>query len=194
MTQLLPSPVIHGVATVHPTVHHDDRGRFVESYRQEWFAYVGPMVQANHAERQAGAIVGLHYHRRQTDYWYVARGHARAVLHDLRRGSPTEGATLVTELGEVADAAHNHVGLLIPPGVAHGFAAITDLALTYLVDAYYDPTDELGLAWDDPAVGVDWGIADPYLSERDRTNPKLVDIRTEDRPAFDPLRSPALDG
>jgi len=90
----------------------------------------------------------------------------------------------VIELGEIAGADHNHLGLLIPPGVAHGIAAITDVSLTYLVDATYDPADELGLAWDDPAVGADWGLDAPILSERDRTNPASADLPDHLRPRF----------
>jgi dTDP-4-dehydrorhamnose 3,5-epimerase len=70
----------------------------------------------------------------------------------------------------------------IPPGVAHGFAALTDVLLTYLVDNYYDPADELGLAWDDPEVGADWGVADPILSPRDQGNPRRAAIPDEQRP------------
>ena len=61
--------------------------------------------------------------------------------------------------------------MFIPPGVAHGFAALTDMTITYLVDGYYNPADELGLAWDDPAVDADWGVTDPILSGRDQANP-----------------------
>ena len=60
--------------------------------------------------------------------------------------------------------------LLIPPGVAHGFAAFTDLMLIYVVDRYFDTADELGIAWDDPGPGLDWGLAEPILSKRDREN------------------------
>ena len=74
-------------------------------------------------------------------------------------GSPTEGVTEHIDLDGDRDQ-----GVYIPPGVAHGFAALTDLLLCYLVDNYYDNTDELGLAWDDPHVGADWGLADPVLS------------------------------
>jgi dTDP-4-dehydrorhamnose 3,5-epimerase len=69
---------------------------------------------------------------------------------------------------------HDHRGVWIPPGVAHGFAALTDLTMTYLVDRYYDPADELGVAWDDPEIGADWGLpasAAVVLSARDRANP-----------------------
>ena len=105
-------------------------------------------------------LVGLHFHLHQADYWYALRGKVRVVLHDLRVGSRTDGATEVIDLDGDVDQ-----GVYIPPGVAHGFAALTDVLLTYLVDNYYDDSDELGLAWDDPAVGADWGVTDPILSD-----------------------------
>ncbi|MFP5377609.1 MAG: dTDP-4-dehydrorhamnose 3,5-epimerase family protein [Acidimicrobiia bacterium] len=166
MPTIVPSAAIDGVVVVHPDVHGDERGRFVETYRRSWFPAGREMVQANRSEKQAGALVGLHYHLHQADYWYLTRGRARVVLHDLREGSPTDGATLALDLDGDGEA-----GVFIPPGVAHGFAALTDLTLTYLVDGYYNAADELGLAWDDPAVAADWGVAEPIVSERDRTNP-----------------------
>jgi dTDP-4-dehydrorhamnose 3,5-epimerase len=99
------------------------------------------------------------------------------VLHDLREGSPTEGATLALPL--VDDEGR---GVFIPPGVAHGFSALTDLTLTYLVDQYYNPADELGVAWDDPEIGADWGVTDPVLSARDRSNPRRAELAQ--RPAY----------
>jgi len=176
MADLRPSQVIDGVVVVHPTVHGDERGYFVETYRREWFPGAPEMVQSNRGDRVAGCLVGLHYHLHQADYWYVPRGHARVVLHDLRTGSPTDGATLELDLGEVDGGPNNHLGVYIPPGVAHGFAALTDLTITYQVDGYYNPDDELGVAWDDPAIGADWGIAEPILSERDRSNPNRSDL------------------
>jgi dTDP-4-dehydrorhamnose 3,5-epimerase len=171
MATVTESDVIAGVVVVEPDVHGDERGRFVETYRRSWFPAGREMVQANRSDKEAGALVGLHYHLHQADYWYVPRGRARVVLHDLRQGSPTEGATLALEVGE-----GNEVGVFIPPGVAHGFAAITDLTITYLVDQYYNADDELGVAWDDPALAVDWGVGDPIVSKRDRTNPRRADI------------------
>ncbi|WP_426573264.1 dTDP-4-dehydrorhamnose 3,5-epimerase family protein [Aquihabitans sp. McL0605] len=184
MADVRPSEAIDGVSTVHPTIHGDERGVFVETYRRQWFPSAREMVQGNRAERKAGSVVGLHYHLHQSDYWYVTQGHARVVLHDLRIGSPTEGATQMLDLGERAGEDHRHLGVYIPPGVAHGFASITDLALAYLVDRYYDPVDELGVAWDDPAIGADWGLADPILSERDRTNPERAAIEAARHPRF----------
>lgn len=167
MASIEHSPVIDGVVVVRLNAHGDERGRFVETYRREWFADRDEMVQGNRSDKQAGALVGLHFHRHQADYWYVLRGKARIVLHDLRVGSPTEGATLVLDVDDVEDQ-----GVYIPPGVGHGFAALTDITMTYLVDRYYDPEDELGVAWDDPEIGVDWGVAEPILSKRDQDNPR----------------------
>jgi dTDP-4-dehydrorhamnose 3,5-epimerase len=174
---ILPSERIADVLVIEPDVHGDDRGRFVETYRRHWLPLGREMVQANRSEKAAGALVGLHYHLHQADYWYVLRGTARVVLHDLRQGSPTDGATEVLDMTGEQDR-----GLFIPPGVAHGFAAVTDVLLWYLVDGYYNPSDELGLAYDDPEVGADWGIADPVLSERDRTNPTRTSLPPELRP------------
>jgi dTDP-4-dehydrorhamnose 3,5-epimerase len=176
------STVIAGVHVVDPVVHGDERGFFVETYRREWFPHGLEMVQGNRGDRSAGALVGLHYHLHQADYWYVPEGLARVVLHDLRVGSPTDGATLALDLGRAADGSHDHRGVFIPPGVAHGFAALTDMTITYLVDGYYNPTDELGLAWDDPEVAADWGIDAPVLSARDQANPLRRDIAEPWRP------------
>ena len=177
MPTILPSSVIADVLVVEPDVHGDPRGRFVETYRRNWLPLGREMIQGNRSEKQAGAVVGLHYHLHQADYWYLLRGRARVVLHDLREGSASDGATEVVDLDGDTDR-----GLFIPPGVAHGFGALTDLLLWYLVDGYYNPADELGLAWDDPAVGADWGVADPVLSERDKKNPRRSEIPPELRP------------
>lgn len=168
---------IADVLIVETEAHGDARGRFVETYRRQWLPLGREMVQGNRSEKEAGALVGLHYHLHQADYWYVLRGRARVVLHDLREGSPTDGATDVVELTGDEDR-----GLFIPPGVAHGFAALTDLLLWYLVDGYYNPADELGLAWDDPDVGADWGITEPVLSQRDQSNPRRREIEPALRP------------
>jgi len=179
MTDVAKSKAIEDVMIVTPEVFGDERGRFVETYRRAWFPHGREMIQANRSDRQQGAIVGLHYHMHQADYWYVTRGRARVVLHDLRVGSPTDGATEILEIGE-----HDDRGVYIPPGVGHAFAAVTDLTLTYLVDSYYNPKDELGVAWDDPELGADWGVTNPVVSERDRTNPRRADIPDHLRPRY----------
>ena len=177
MATVTESETIVGVFHVVPTVHRDKRGLFVETFRREWIPGGREMIQANRADRTAGCIVGLHYHLHQADFWYVPFGRARVVLHDLREGGPTDGATLSLEL-----SGDNHRGVFIPPGVAHGFAAVTDMVITYLVDGYYNPADELGLRWDDPAVTADWGVSEPILSARDQANPSRDAIPAGRRP------------
>ncbi|HET9692318.1 MAG TPA: dTDP-4-dehydrorhamnose 3,5-epimerase [Acidimicrobiales bacterium] len=177
MATVTESDVIAGVYVVDPVAHGDARGRFSETYRRSWFPLGREMVQANRSDKGAGAIVGLHYHLHQADYWQVVRGTARVVLHDLRVGSPTDGATVTLDL-----SGDNARGVFIPPGVAHGFASLTDLTLTYLVDNYYNAADELGVTWDDPAIGAEWGVAEPILSARDQANPR--------RDAIDPALRP----
>jgi dTDP-4-dehydrorhamnose 3,5-epimerase len=184
MATVSESDVVAGVYIAAPDVHGDERGVFVETYRREWFPQGREMVQANRADRQAGCVVGLHYHLHQADYWYVPAGRARVVLHDLRVGSPTDGATLTVDLGAREDGTHDHRGVFIPPGVAHGFAALSDMTITYLVDGYYNPDDELGVAWDSPEVAADWGVREPVLSSRDQQNPRRADLEDRLRPRW----------
>ncbi|MCU1491885.1 MAG: dTDP-4-dehydrorhamnose 3,5-epimerase-like enzyme [Acidimicrobiaceae bacterium] len=176
------SDVISQVVIVTPKSFEDPRGRFVESYRRSWFPHGREMIQGNRSDKTANSLVGLHYHLHQADYWYVTRGLARVVLHDLRVDSPTDGATLTLEIGDGAEQ-----GIFVPPGVAHGFAALTDLTLTYLVDNYYNPDDELGVAWDDKEIAAEWGLDNPIVSDRDKANPTRHAIAEALRPRF-PLR------
>jgi len=185
VAEVSPCEAISGVFIVAPDVHGDERGLFVETYRREWIPGAQEMIQANRGDRRAGAVVGLHYHQRQSDFWYVPVGQARVVLHDLRAGSPTDGRTIALPLGTEPDGVNRHRGVYIPPGVAHGFAALSDMTITYLVDGYYDPADELGVAWDDPEIGADWGVDAPILSARDRSNPRRSAIPDHSRPRFE---------
>jgi dTDP-4-dehydrorhamnose 3,5-epimerase len=140
------------------------------------------MVQGNCSLSKMGVLRGLHFHRKQADFWSVPTGLVRAALYDLRASSPTRGASHVLDLG---DGAGNARGLYIPKGVAHGFYALKDSFMTYLVDEYYDSSDELGVRWDDPALAIDWGLsadAAPIVSERDQQNPALAEIPDADRP------------
>ena len=86
------------------------------------------------------------------------------------------------DLGAREDGTHDHRGVFIPPGVAHGFASLTDMTITYLVDGYYNPADELGVAWDDPEIDADWGVSNPILSGRDQQNPKRSGLDAALRP------------
>jgi dTDP-4-dehydrorhamnose 3,5-epimerase len=120
---------------------------------------------------------GLHYHHKQVDYWYVARGKIRVGVVDLRPNSPTYLAGETIEM-----SADDNLGLYIPIGVAHGFLALELTTLIYTVDNYYDGDDEFGVAWNDPDVNLDWAVTDPVLSPRDQKNPFLKDIPPENLP------------
>ncbi len=178
MPQFIPFEPIAGVVMVRLQSFADERGRFLETFRKSWFPQRSwEIVQTNRSDSAAGVLRGLHYHHRQVDYWYLARGRVRVGLADLRAGSLSHLATATIDLSEAEPA-----GLYIPSGVAHGFAALTDATLIYVVDNYYDGQDELGVRWDDPALGVDWGVSDPILSARDAGNPLLRDIPPEKLP------------
>jgi len=156
----------------------DDRGYFFESFRRSWIPGVREMIQGNVSFSRAGVLRGLHYHLKQADFWLVPSGHVRAALCDLRRSSPTRGGTEVLDMGE-----KHPVGLYIPKGVAHGFVALQDSFMTYLVDEFYDNSDEKGVRWDDPALGLDWAIdRAPVLSGRDSQNALLADIPANELP------------
>ena len=175
---LQPLTTIDGVYTVPMQVFGDERGRFMETFRREWFPDVNwERIQHNRSDSKAGVLRGLHYHFHQIDYWYVLQGEIRAGLVDLRPKSSTYMQTSIVEMGD-----KNNIGLFIPIGVAHGFYALTDCTLTYVVNNYYDGDDEHGVAWNDPDVNMDWGVVSPQLSGRDSQNPLLKDIPTEKRP------------
>lgn len=124
-------------------------------------------VQGNHSHSQAGVLRGLHFHARQADAWYVVRGQARVGLADLRTQTETPAA-LTVDLSEDDPAT-----LYIPPGVAHGFAALTEIDLVYWVTHYFDSKDEHGVAWNDPTLAVPWQIENPILSDRDARAERL---------------------
>lgn len=172
------------------TRHADARGSFRELWRDSAFpamtaAETGApdgvpqrFVQANLSASAAGVLRGLHYHRRQLDYWVVAAGRALVALVDVR---PLLGGTGERPLVETRELSADE-WVVIPTGVAHGFLALEALELLYLVTNEFDGSDELGFAWDDPAVGVPWprieGTPDgrPILSERDQSNPPLSEL------------------
>ncbi|MCW2949767.1 MAG: rfbC [Thermoleophilia bacterium] len=162
---------IDGVVVRALTRHGDERGGFTETYRTEWFDGP-PMVQGNRSDSAAGTIRGLHFHRKQADYWLCLRGTLLVCVHDARVSSPTAGVTQGIVL-----TGDTNTGIYIPPGVAHGFAALEDATLTYLVDNYYDGADEFGVSWDDPEVGMNWGIEHPILSARDAECGTLAELR-----------------
>lgn len=156
--------------------HADGRGSFRELWRADQFPG-REFVQANLSTSDAGVLRGLHLHRHQDDLWVVADGRALVALVDVRPVLDGSGQSKVEtrELG-------SDEWVFIPTGVAHGFLAIEPLQLVYLVTNEYDGSDELGFAWDDPAVAVAWpalpGTPDgrPILSARDAANPSLAEL------------------
>jgi len=197
MTLERPASALPGVRYGAVARYADDRGAFRELWRASQFGAIAPadahtapsdadaapeaapaFVQANLSSSAPGVLRGLHFHRRQLDYWVVASGRAFVALVDLRPmlydGAP---APSVETRELVADE-----WVVIPSGVAHGFLAMGPLELLYLVTNEYDGSDELGFAWDDPAAAVPWPAvlesADgrPILSDRDQSNPSLADL------------------
>ena len=166
MPQIQESTLIKDVQIVTLQPFIDERGRFMEVFRREWFPQRSwEIIQSNRSDSKAGVLRGLHYHFHQVDYWYVVNGKIRACLADIRPDSPTCGATQAIEMGE-----ENQLGIFIPVGVAHGFVTLTDATLTYVVDRYYDGADEHGVAWNDPDLGLPWGVEIPTVSPRDAAN------------------------
>jgi dTDP-4-dehydrorhamnose 3,5-epimerase len=170
---------IEGVLLFRLTTHPDLRGSFTEDYRREWISGGREMVQGNISKSKANVLRGLHFHRQQADWWNFYQGSAVVGLYDLRTGSPTEGTGLALRL----DTEEELHGLYIPRGVAHGFYAKNDVLLHYMVDNYYTGSDEFGVTWDDPGLGIDWPSRDPILSDRDRSNPGLGEVLAE-APAY----------
>jgi dTDP-4-dehydrorhamnose 3,5-epimerase len=158
-----------------PTVHGDERGFFVESFRADALVELGigdPFVQDNHSRSRRGVVRGMHFQPGQAKLVRCARGAILDVLVDIRRGSPHFGQWEGYELDDVA-----HHQLYVPDGFAHGFCVLSELAdVTYKVTSYYDPEAESGFAYTDPAVGIQWPDADTLVgSERDRIAPSLAE-------------------
>jgi len=167
---------ISGVKLVPLKRIQDSRGVFFEAFRESWVGTDRRWVQWNFSRSVAGVVRGLHFHRQQSDYWLVTEGRLVAALVDVRKQSPTCRVALCVEL----DAADPRA-LIIPPGVLHGYRALTDVTVMYLLDREYDASDENGVRWDDPDLGLPqaWYQGQPpVLSARDANAPRLADVQT----------------
>lgn len=170
-----------GLVVITPKVHQDERGFFLETYRRDIFQEAGlpwDFVQANHARSETpGVLRGLHYQAppmAQSKLVWITTGKVLDVVVDLRHDSPTFGRQFSLEL-----TAGDFTRLLIPKGFAHGYLTLTaGVEFHYMVDAYYSPPHEQGIAWDDPDLGITWPISAPLLSEKDKILPRLKDIVT----------------
>jgi dTDP-4-dehydrorhamnose 3,5-epimerase len=167
-----------GVKLIEPAVFGDHRGFFMESYNEEVFRRYGithKFVQDNHSlSAEAGVLRGLHYQlnpKAQTKLVRVTAGAVYDVVVDIRRGSPTYGKWQ----GFILSAA-NKRQLLVPKGFAHGFCTLApNTEVQYKVDEFYSPEHDRGIAWNDPALGIDWPTSSPILSEKDGKHPRLED-------------------
>ena len=162
---------IKGALRAGTTFHADDRGAFAELWRDSWTTGqdVG-FVQANLSVSRAGVLRGLHFHRSQLDLWVLLEGRAQVALVDLRDAQTGGDLKTIDFEVSVGDA------VLIPTGVAHGFLALDDVKLLYLVSNEYDGTDEHGFAWNDNRAGVQWRTGEPVLSQRDADAPPLDEV------------------
>ncbi len=170
------------VQVVTSRVFADARGFFVETYRAEHFAAHGlptTWVQDNRSRSAQGTLRGLHFQRRQAQGKLVhcLRGEIWDVVVDVRVGSPTYGRWVGMTLTEAPGTA-----LYVPEGFAHGFCALTDDAeVLYKCTAAYDPADEAGVRWDDPALAIAWPVRAPRLSAKDAALPTLAEAAAADR-------------
>ncbi len=179
--EIKPTP-IPGVMLIQPQVYQDERGFFMETFRASDFARAGlpvDFVQDNHSHSRRGVLRGLHYQLRQPQgkLVRVVHGEVLDVAVDLRRSSPTFGAWFGARLSQA-----NKTQLWMPPGCAHGFLVLSARAdVLYKTSDYYAPQWERTLLWNDPALGIDWGLKPgqaPLLSAKDAAGTPLAQAET----------------
>ena len=174
-----------GVIVIEPQVFGDERGFFMETFRDTRYEEAGikeKFVQDNASRSCKGVMRGLHYQidHQQGKLVYVNRGIIFDVAVDVRKGSPNFGQYYSHILSE-----DNHRQMYIPPGFAHGFCVLTEMAdFAYKCTDYYQPEYERGIAWDDPALGIEWPLSDVIMSDKDKENPFLADMADADLPVY----------
>ena len=173
---------IKDVILIEPTLHGDDRGYFIETFRQDLLektiGYKVNFVQDNESKSLKGVLRGLHYQLppyTQAKLVRVIEGSVLDVVVDIRKSSPTFGQHVSLEL-----TAQNKNQLFVPHGFAHGFVVLTDSAtFAYKVDNYYAPEHDRGIAFDDEQLKIDWQLSaeDLQLSDKDKTHPTLENTK-----------------
>jgi dTDP-4-dehydrorhamnose 3,5-epimerase len=166
-----------GLLLIKPTIYKDERGYFLEKYHSEHFRGQGieaNFIQDNQSRSVKNVLRGLHYQLEpyaQAKLIHVVEGEIMDVVVDLRKGSPTFGEWYGTQLDDI-----KHDQLFIPRGFAHGFAVISEIAIIeYKCDQLYHPGSDRGIRYDDPDLGIDWGIdtSMAILSGKDKELPTL---------------------
>lgn len=171
---------LEGVVIIEPDVFGDNRGFFMESWNKKKMAEAGldyDFVQDNHSKSTVkGTLRGIHFQKgdkAQAKLVRCVKGAVLDVAVDLRRNSSTFKQWVGVELSE-----ENKKQLLIPRGFGHGFVTLTDdVEFLYKADNYYAPEADAGIRWNDPEIGVEWGVENPLLSEKDKNNPFLEDCK-----------------
>lgn len=171
---------LDGVVIIEPDVFGDNRGFFMESWNKKKMSELGldyDFVQDNHSKSTIkGTLRGIHFQKgdkAQAKLVRCVKGAVFDVAVDLRKNSPTFKQWVGVEL-----SAENKNQLLIPRGFGHGFVTLTDdVEFLYKADNYYAPEADAGVRWNDPDIGVAWGVENPILSEKDKKNPFLKDCR-----------------
>jgi dTDP-4-dehydrorhamnose reductase/dTDP-4-dehydrorhamnose 3,5-epimerase len=169
---------IEGVYIIEPKVFGDHRGWFMETYSKLKLVQQGigvDFIQDNHSmSTKKGTLRGLHFQinpKAQTKFVRCTKGAILDVAVDIRKGSPTYKKWIAVEL-----SAENKKQLFIPKGFAHGFLTLVDdVEVQYKVDEYYTPECDRSIRFDDPEIGINWGISNPILSEKDLKAPLLKD-------------------
>ena len=166
-----------GVFEIFPRVFPDSRGYFFESFRGDWLEQVGiqeSWVQDNQSFSQKGTVRGIHFQRgehAQAKLVRVISGKVLDVAVDLRKGSANFGQVYTT----ILDTEKNNL-LYIPAGFGHGFSVLEDAVFVYKCSKYYHKASEGGVLWSDPDLGIDWGVAEPIVSEKDMLLPTLAEF------------------
>lgn len=174
-----------GALIIEPKVFGDKRGYFLESFHAERYRDAGiacPFVQDNISASARGVLRGLHlqHPQAQDKLVYVIEGEVFDVAVDVRHGSPHFGKWTGVTLN-----AENHRQFFVPKGFAHGFCVTSERAVfAYKCSDLYAPEHEMSIAWNDPAIGIEWPIQDPALSEKDRQGRTLADIEPEKLPVY----------
>ena len=167
-----------GVLIIEPKAFGDARGFFLETFQSERYAKAGitlPFVQDNHSRSQRGVLRGLHLqsNRPQGKLVSVSRGSVFDVAVGIDPQSATFGQYVGVELSD-----DNHLQLWIPPGYAHGFCVLSEVAdFQYKCTDFYYPEDEAGIIWNDPDVNIAWPLDNPLLSEKDQKLPRLRELK-----------------